>query len=115
MAPLPVAVFPVAPPAATDVQAADATPFGSTNVKSAPMAVLGPVFRTTAVYVVAPPAGTFRRLSVSTTPRSADGVSGSVSVAVLLPGFRSPTPNGVTVAVAARVPVAAGFGVTLTV
>jgi hypothetical protein len=55
MLPVPPAVFPVAPPAATDVQVALVIAAGKVSVTVAPVTALGPLFLTTSVKVVVPP------------------------------------------------------------
>ena len=82
---------------------------GSASVTVMPGEVDGPRFVTRIVYVSAPPGATGSGESLFASDRSARGVRPSVSVAVLLPGAGSSTPaGGATLAVFARVPVAAG-------
>src|SRR5262245_40880533 len=80
----------------------------------APGAVLGPALVTTMVYVTGPPAVTDVTPLVLVTPRSAVGVRASVSVAVASSGVGSGTSVRAE-AVLARVPVAAGSIMAITV
>src|SRR6476661_3618432 len=106
IAPLPVAVNPVAPPAATAVQFDVVIPLGSGSDTVAPVTALGPALETTTVYVTLPPGVYVADPSVFVTDRSALLACVSVSVAELFPGVGSVTPpGGVTVAVFANAPV----------
>jgi hypothetical protein len=109
------AVLPVAPPVATLV-VEQVRLAGNVSATVTPVAALGPAFDATIVYVTVPPAVAFVTPSVFVMPRLADGVSVSVSVAELLPGFGSVTvPGAVTVAVFDNEPVAAAAIVAETV
>jgi hypothetical protein len=89
---------------------------GSVSVIVAPVAMLGPLFDATIVYVMAVPGTTVVKPSVLVIAKSAVGVSVSMSVAVLLFGFGSVTPLGApTVAVFANAPCADAKTVAFTV
>src|SRR6266496_379673 len=81
------------------VQAPNVNAAGAISVTVAPDTSLGPLLVTVIVYVVLPPGVTLATPSVLVIARSAIGVTVSVSVALLLPGFGSVVPAGaVTVA-----------------
>src|SRR5262249_52205419 len=89
------------------------------SVTTTLVAVEGPWFVTTSVYITSWPgaavAGGAGDVRVLMSVTSADGVIVVVSVEVLLPGFGSVVPaGGVAVAVFVSVPVAAGFTVAST-
>src|SRR4051794_35029779 len=105
----------VPPPAPTHVhvQVRDA---GKVSATVAPVAVLGPEFDATIVYVTDPPGVAVVTPSVLVIARSALAASVSLSVAELLPGVGSVTPAGAaTVDVLLNVPVAAAEIVQLAV
>src|SRR5262245_58164610 len=75
------AVLPVAPPAAVLVKAAPPSAAGKRSVTVTPVAVLGPAFVTTTVYVVVVPGTAVVGPSVLLTTTSTRGVIVSESVA----------------------------------
>src|SRR5260370_828273 len=107
----------VPPPAPTHLQVAPVMAAGSVSATVAPVAVLGPAFDATIVYVMGEPGIAVAGPSVFVIERSACCcVRVSVSVAELLARFGSATLAGaVTVAVFDSVPVAAGSMVALAV
>src|SRR5438034_1381373 len=87
------------PPAPRQVQAAPVIAAGSVSATVAPVALLGPAFDATIVYVMGVPGTAFARPSVFVMERFAWGVRLSVSVAELFAETGSLTPpGGVTVA-----------------
>jgi hypothetical protein len=95
------------------LQVKEVTPAGTASLTATPVAVLGPVFVTTTVYVVVVPGTAVVVPSVLVTPTSTCGVSVSVSEAELLPGLVSFA--AVMVDVLVTDPVAAGSIVATTV
>jgi len=88
---------------------------GIVSVTVAPVIADGPAFDTTIVYVSADPANTLESPSVLVIDRSALGVSESVSVAELLAGTVSTTPEGAAMfTVLASDPVAVDETATVT-
>ena len=92
------------------------TAAGIESVRLAPVTADDPLFVTCTVYVTGPPATYGFGDDTFDTARSANGVSVSVSVALLLPAHRvdHPCRHRGTVAVFESVPVAAGDTVPLT-
>src|SRR5579883_608512 len=109
MFPVPLVWATLEPEEATAVQATEVMADGNRSVTAWSTAVLGPALLTTMVYVVLPPGTTEVTPLLLVMDRSDCGVSVSVSVALLLSGLGSVTPDGgVTVAVLVKVPVAEG-------
>src|SRR3954451_422165 len=116
IAPLPLAVNPLALPAPTAVHVAVVIPLGSGSEIVAPVTALGPAFDTTTVYTTLDPGVYVVDPSVFVTARSALLACVSVSVAELFPGVGSVVPLGaVTVAVFTSVPVRFAGTVIVTV
>ena len=106
----------VDPDEAAHVHATPVRDAGIVSVTVAAVTVEGPAFVATTVYVIGEPGTAVVAPSVFVITKSAVGVRVSVSVAVLLPGVRSVTPEPVeTVAVLANEPVAPGATVPMTV
>jgi hypothetical protein len=101
------------PGEAEQVQPAPCKMAGTGSSTAAPVTTLGPALDTVIVYVTGCPGVAVVWPSVLAADRSATGVSASVSVAELLAGSGSTPPA--TVAVFARVPVAAGSMVAVRV
>src|ERR1051326_1411083 len=110
------AVLPVAPPAARLVYDTPVRVAGNVSATVVPGASLGPALVTTIVYVSDVPGVAVAEPSVLVICRSAFGVSGSRSVALLFPVLLSVTAAAaVTVAVLLRLPVADDLTVADTV
>jgi hypothetical protein len=111
--PEPDAVAQVAPPVAAHVHVTPVRAAGTTSLIGADVAVDGPAFVTTMVYVRACPGIAAVRPSDFVTLRSPRGVTSSVSVAELFAGFVSVVPaDAATVAVLTSVPMPAGVVAT---
>jgi hypothetical protein len=108
-----------APADATHVHVTPVSEAGTESVIVAPVTFDGPAFVTTTVYATAAPGKALGTLTVLVTPRSARGVTSSVSVAELFPLLTSVVPAGaVTEAVLINVAVPAavdGFNVPVIV
>src|SRR5947208_632496 len=114
--PEPEAVKPVAPFAEFAVQVTPVNEAGMLSATVAPVTAAGPALVTTMVYVTTAPATTLVTPFVLVICKSARGVIGSLSVAVLFAGVGSLTVTGaVTVAVLLRVPLALAARVPVTV
>ena len=97
----------VAPEDATQVQVTPVSTAGGVSAIATPVALDGPAFEATIVYVTAVPAIVKVDPSVLVIFSSARWASVSVSVKELFPGNGSVTPEGTaTVAVLASVPLA---------
>src|SRR5438309_290591 len=94
IAPLPIAVNPLALPAPTAVHVAVVIPLGSASEIVAPVTALGPALETTTVYTTLDPGVYVEAPSVFVTDKSALLACVSVSVAELFPGVGSVVPPG---------------------
>src|SRR5260370_17536820 len=97
----------VPPPAPALLEVAPVMAAGGVAAPVAPVAMLGPLFDATIVYVMGEPGTAVACPSVLVIERLACGVRASTSVAALLARFVSVTPPGAgTVAGLLRLPVA---------
>ena len=102
------ASLPVAPPAATLVVEQPERMPGKVSATVTPVAVLGPLFEATSVYVTVVPGTSVVAPSVLEMATSLDGTKVSVSVAELLAGVGSEVEAEEMLTVLAKLPVAAG-------